>query len=288
MNNYPYPVLAPLDSGYNEEIKFELNCTKQMIGKKELECELSYVLSSVFLKNLIEDEKAELYVKVKTSVVTKMYKCLSNRISINYEDIAESDTIGITLYIVAKENCIIKNNSELNEIYGDDYEYALRPNDILAISNTEELIYNLNGNDFIKFFASEEQNGKGIKIDCDGSNYIRIVIGTEFNTAYVNVKGDIELRNIINTNLVFECFVYILIEIAQNKDEYHENDWYTALDQLMGTLDVGDTNMDIETFIDIANDGDRINMEYIFKIAQELINNELENSMIKIGGKEYK
>lgn len=281
MNKYPYPVLTPYNTAYKNDIIFELECTKTMPGTDKLECELSYILLSDSIKKLIADSKADIYIKIKTSIISKMEKLQSERIIIDYNDIAEVDDIKLTLYVLARKGCVIESNEELDDIYGDEYSFQLRDNDVVAISNTEKLVYSLNGSDFIKFKTEDSRDGHGIRIDCNDNNYINIWVGKNFNEAYAKIKNDLELRNVINTNILFECFTYVLLEIIQNKSEHIEKEWFYLFEQMMNII-----GTDVDEFVAKSKDGDTINLEYVYSVAQELMNNELEKSIIAISRKD--
>ena len=277
MNNYPYPVLTAEESAYIEEVEFNLQYKKEVIDKKYMECEIGYTLTSAYLTDLIERGNAILYVKVSTSMYSKMIKLNGYKFKIPLEKIAEIDVIDITLYLLAEEGCEIKACKEINSIYGTDYRIKLRKNDVLAISNTEKLDYKLNGNDFIKFTTVEEQEGNGIKINCSEENFLNINVGKSFNTAYKKLKNKVNIRDSVNAHILFETFVYTLVEIAQYKDEYESKEWFKVFTQIMASID-----LEIDDFINKAIDDGKVIMEYIFVIAQKMLNNEIENSIIRI------
>ena len=277
MNNYPYPVLTVEDSAYKDGINFELSYKKEVIDGKNMVCEIEYSLTSTYLNSLLSNGLASLYVKVLTSMYSKMIKLEGYKFKIPFEKIAEVDVIQITLYVLAEDGCEIKQCDEIKDIYGKNYYIKLRKNDILAISNTEKLDYNLNGNDFIKFKTVEGQEGNGIRISCSEENYLNILVGNSFNAAYTKVKSKVNIRDSINAHILFEAFVFTLVEIAQYQEQYENKEWYKVFVQIMASID-----LDVDEFINKAIDDGKVVMEYIFEMAQKMINNEIENSIIRI------
>ena len=281
MNNYPYPVLTEFDSGYKEDVTFAITNIITANEKEGLIFKIDYELLSQSLKSKIDNNQAELFVKIESKIISKMEKYDAGKIEIKYEDLAENDKLNINLFILALDNCSINSNDDLLDIYGDNYSYNLRKNDVLAISNTETFYYNLSGNDFIKFVPDAKQDGCGFRINCDKSNYIQIIVGKNFNTAYGRIKGNINVRDIFNSHIIFETFAYILIGLAQDKERYIEKEWYQSFNQIIDSA-----GKDIDNIIASASDGEGINMEFIYKTAQELIDNNVEKTIIRVGEKE--
>ena len=106
-------------------------------------------------------------------------------------------------------------------------------------------------------------------------NYVSIQIGHKFNEAYAIIKKEASIRDVINSHLLFEAFVYIILDIIQKPDEYIEKPWYKVLDS---TFEYEGRTLD--EFKKIVKDEDVIDIEAVYEVAQQLINNQLERSII--------
>ena len=189
------------------------------------------------------------------------------------DKILSNDKIEITAYILSNDETMLNWSDELVDNY-PKIRRKMRKNDILAISNKELLDYNLENN-FFKFSEVPEQEGKGIRIDLNGQNYVSIQIGHKFNEAYAIIKKEASIRDVINSHLLFEAFVYIILDIIQKPDEYIEKPWYKVLDS---TFEYEGRTLD--EFKKIVKDEDVIDIEVVYEVAQQLINNQLERSII--------
>lgn len=281
MNNYPYPVLTPDESSYSEDIVFDVEFENYSIEEGFVTCTIKYNLASNYINSIIDNGNAEMYVNVESNMYSKTSLLNDNSCSIPLEKLNDIDKIRVTLYVLAKEGLELNSNDEWDDIYDDNYRIKLKSKDIIAVSNTTELDYLLKGNDFIKFTTVKEQEGKGIKVNCNGDNFILIQVGDSFNKAYAKVKSNEFLRDTLNAHILFEAFCSILIKIVQDNEYYSERTWYEVVEQILSSIDV-----EIEDLIMKAKDGDKIDVDYIFSVAQDIINNEIERSIIRISQKE--
>ena len=170
-------------------------------------------------------------------------------------------------------------NNEMLDVYEGDNVIKIKKKNVLAISNVESVSSNTSNNDFIKFTVSDEMSGKGYAINIK-ENFINVVVGPEFNVSYGLVKNNNkDICTVFDSHLVFEVFVYLLVEITQDYEVHKNEEWYILFEQIFLQSSGYD---DIETFINNVVDDTRIDMTQIFEVAQMLINNQLENTLIAV------
>lgn len=281
MNGYPYPVLTEVDSAYKENVSFNIEFSKYVCKDDKITLSVGVMLNSETLKKHIEEKNAEMVIKVVTGIRSLMFHiqdtCDYNDLDINSEDIRANDTIMITSYVVSKNAFEFMVTSEMEDYFGNNFSIQLKKGDVLAISNTEKLNYNTTTNDFIMISGSPEMTGNGIKVNLNDENHIYVLVGPEFKRAYATLNNP-KISTMVGSHLVFEAFVYTLVELAQEKEDHSSKEWYRLFVQ---ALEV--TGESIEDFKVRAMDDRSVDMSYIFKVAQEMINNSLETSVINIG-----
>ena len=282
MNRYPYPVLTEEGYSYKEGIFFEILYLRSVCLSNSISFEFNIKMNSKTLKKQIDENKARMIMKAQTGIfstaynvdiVEGNYKC-----TIGMSDIKSNDNIKFICYIVANDALSFDISDEINPVYGEDYRVNLKKNDILAVSNIETISYSTSNNDFIKFSVSDELNGYGYSINYE-TNYINVTVGPEFNEAYGTLKSKRDICTIFDSHLVFEVFVYTLVDLVQQYEEYNESEWYILFEQIF--LQVGEYKT-FEEFIKSAKDDSVVNLSVIYDMAHKMINNQIENSLISL------
>lgn len=279
MNGYPYPVLTEVDSSYKENVNFSIEFLKYDYDAGKVKLSLGINLTSESLKEYIKRGDAILVIKTVTNIRSQVHTLTEYQeraeILLESQNIRANDVIEITAYVIANSPFVLQMNNEIEEYFGDSFSITLRKGDLLAISNTEKLNYNTTNNDFIKIVGSSERNGQGIQIRLN-DNIIEILVGDDFKRSYVAVK-DAKISPILNSHLIFEAIVYTLIEIAQrDKEEYCNCEWYRLFSQAY--LTTGET---LDDFKDKVID-EGVDISYVYKVAQQMISNSLEMSVINV------
>lgn len=279
MNGYPYPVLTEVDSSYKENVNFDIEFLKYDYDAGKVKLSLGINLTSEYLKEYIQRGDAKLVVKTVTSIRSQIHTLTEyqehTEILLESQNVRANDVIEITAYVIANSPFVMQMNNEIEEYFGNGFSITLRKGDLLAISNTEKLNYNTTNNDFIKIVGSPERNGQGIQIRLN-DNIIEILVGDDFKRSYVAVK-DVKISPILNSHLIFEAIVYTLIEIAQrDKEEYCNCEWYRLFSQAY--LATGET---LDDFKDKVLD-EGVDISYVYKVAQQMISNSLEMSVINV------
>lgn len=282
MSKYPYPVLANVDSSYKDNIIYEITYVKNSCSIDEMIFEFDIVMNSEYLKTLIIDKKASMYMRVQSNIYTTVVsfddiegKCY---FKVDTTKLQANDTLKFVSYIVANVDMQLEYNNEMLDIYCDEYQSKVRAKDLLAKSNEESLSYSTSNNDFIRFSVSEELLNNGYRIAIN-DNFINVTIGPDFNLAYGIVKNNKkDVCTVFDSHLVFEVFVYTLIEFIQDNEEYKNRDVYFLFEQIFMQC----YGKSIEEFsMDVLDDG-KVMMDQIFEAAHRMINNQIENSIIAV------
>lgn len=286
MIKYPYPVLTLDGSSYKEGICYELTFVRNFATPGKMTFEFSVKLNSALLKSMLDNAEAKMFIRVQTGIFVGIQEIsdYTNNVQcpLLLENIEANDIIRFTAYIVCNNNLLLQRSDEFLDIYPQDYAINLKKNDTLAISNEESLSYNSSNNDFIRFQVQEEQNGKGFYVGYE-TNYIVVHIGKDMNIAYGLIKNNNkDLCTIFDNHLVFEVFVNVLIDLAQDLDEYKDAEWFKLFEQIY--LQV--SNDKFEEFVaQVRSDDGYIDMKQIFEKAHQMCNNQIENSLISLSKK---
>lgn len=279
MNGYPYPVLTEVDSAYRPNIHFSIEFTKYSCNEDKVLLSISLDFNSETLKKHIREDDAELVVKAVTGIRSLVFRFNEVYDNLNLEvcgeDIKSNDNIILTAFVVTKRAFNLCVTEEMEEYFGTDFSISLNKGDILAVSNNEKLNYNTTNNDFIRIRGSEECSGKGISIRLSEENHIVVLVGSEFRHAYATIS-DPRIKPILSSHIVFEAFVYTLVEIVQANEDYSGKEWYRLFSQAFAA-----TGDDLEVFRQKAIDDGKIVMSEIFDVAQRMISNSLETTTIK-------
>lgn len=281
MNEYPYPVLLEMDSSYKDEVKFDLEFDKEFFSSKEVSFRFKIELNSKYLLRHIEEEKLKVIIKFQSNIYIKTTEVnVGNAaiVKVPTEKLMNNDTLKFTAYILACEEFELKYHDELIDIYDADYKECVKKNGILAISNQEILSYNPSNNDFIKFAVDDDMKGKGYRIGFV-DKHINVYVSSEFNVAYGQLKSFPDSRAIFDAHIIFEVFVYALVEMVQRDDI--EEEWYQLFIQMI--------EQQGESFDDFKNrvrDDNNVQMDEVYALAHLLTNYYIEKSVIMIAQRE--
>ncbi len=291
MNEYPYPVLQEEESAYKDSIfllKYSDNSLNEENGKC-LSFEFEINLKCDSISKLITDNKCQFAVKYEASKVSGMKKVTGYaekiNVSIPLEKLVENDQIKFTGYILVNvDGFKLEYQSEMKEEWSG-FELEIPRYYPLAISNTEVLDYDKKGDDLIQLNPSEELNGKGFEVDLSNHELIQVNVGTKFNEAYGIIKQKEEYNLLFITNLTFEVFVYVLIELVQNEEEYNEDcNWYDVFIKMFNNKNPDDYKFD--DFKKKAKYDGFLDMSLIYEQAHLLSDYQLEHSIISLADKE--
>ena len=277
MNEYPYPVLLESDSSYKDDVKFNLEFDKEFFSSKEISFRFKINLNSKYLLQHIEEEKLKVIIKFQSNIYTKTTEINIGDtviVQVPTEKLMNNDTLKFAAYILACEEFDFQYHDELIDIYDSDYKERVKKNGVLAISNQEILSYNPSNNDFIKFKVDDNMKGKGYRIGFE-DKHINVFVSSEFNVAYGQLKSFPNSRAIFDAHIIFEVFVYTLVEMVQREEI--EEEWYQLFIQMI--------EQQGESFDDFKNrvrDDNNVQMEEVYALAHLLTNYYIEKSVIMI------
>lgn len=281
MNEYPYPVLLETESSYKDNIKFSLEFDKEFFSAKEVSFRFKVNLNSKYLLQHINEGALKVIVKLQSNIyinTTNVNVGDSAIVKVPVEKLMNNDTLKFTAYVLASEEFELKYNDELIDVYDAGYQEQVKKNGVLAISNQEVLSYNPNNNDFIKFAVDEDMKGKGYRIGF-ADKYINVYVSSEFNGAYGQIKNDPNVSVIFGSHIIFEVFVYTLVEMVQRDDI--EEEWYQLF-----VLMIEQQGESYDDFKSRAKDEDNVQMDEVFALAHLLTNYYIEKSIIMIAQRE--
>jgi len=281
MNEYPYPVLLETESSYKDNIKFSLEFDKEFFTAKEVSFRFKVNLNSKYLLQHINEGALKVIVKLQSNIyinTTNVNVGDNAIVKVPVEKLMNNDTLKFTAYVLASEEFELKYNDELIDVYDAGYQEQVKKNGVLAISNQEVLSYNPNNNDFIKFAVDEDMKGKGYRIGF-ADKYINVYVSSEFNGAYGQIKNDPNVSVIFGSHIIFEVFVYTLVEMVQRDDI--EEEWYQLFVQM-----IEQQGESYDDFKSRAKDEDNVQMDEVFALAHLLTNYYIEKSIIMIAQRE--
>lgn len=281
MNEYPYPVLLEMDSSYKDDVMFSLEFDKEFFSSKEVSFRFKVTLNSKYLLQHIDDGKLNVVIKLQSNIyitTTKVNIGENVIVKIPTDKLMNNDTLRFTAYILASEEFELQYHDELIDIYDGNYKECVKKNSVLAISNQETLSYNPSNNDFIKFAVDDAMKGKCYRIGFS-DKHINVYVSSEFNVAYGRLKSFPDSRVIFDAHIIFEVFVYALVEMVQRDNI--EEEWYQLFIQMI--------EQQGESFDDFKNrvrDDNNVQIEEVYALAHLLTNYYIEKSVIMITQRE--
>lgn len=280
MNNYTYPVLQEENSAYKDNIKFKIINTKYEFNATDMNISLECCLTSEYFYKLITDGDAYILVTVTTlmnKIVEKIYEYNTQfEIKVPLETLAERDNVSIQCYILARKEFYLKYNSEMCNVYRRFKGKTLMPNTYMAISNKVVLYYKMAENSFIDLSKAKELEGKGIKIDIQNSDSILFKAGNSFCDSFAQLSNQsIVAKELLNCIIAFLTIYHTTVSIKSNPsmlEEIKDKAWYEAYEYIFKKSGVS-----IEEFFENDSEG----MDMLIERVQELLENVLENTIVK-------
>jgi hypothetical protein len=287
---YSKPTLLGDDqenTSYRSEFSFSISATNEMVVPA-ISVTIETALTSPYIKRLIQEGKARVALRIKSnlrSYFLSLEKPLGkNTIELSKDDLASIDKIYIQGYILANEDFVMSDNNELIDCYDKDFAFNFTKNDILALSNEKYLYYSNHSISFISLVKSEKEE-KDLHFSASNSNCIQIRSSEDFIQAYDILKKRPEAKDLVNSALAFDSILYTLLKMAIDKDrinDYKSRSWYTALEKCLDD----ERYHDLEDFIKNVNGTEELDIDEIYRVAQELINNRLKMAIVEASKRE--
>lgn len=289
LKTYSKPVLTcERNSAYLENIKFEIGIAESIYEQNCVKLKLNINLNSNVLLHLLGKDILYIGIKIRTNLRTVFRKVKpsvvnsSAQIGIPSNTLERNDGIKCTAYLIANKDFEYLYNEELKQYFEKTFKFQFKKEDLLAESNTAVASYSLNSEPFVSLNQIEGQDGKGLKFSIEGHNYINIQIGKVLNEAFSHIqKGNkpIRAKGVLNSIFIFDALVYAIFKLIQSKNPQNSKDkeWYKAIEFCYSNSDLEDYES-FSNFIDaMIEDTD---VDEIFKVAQRIVNNCIERSIV--------
>lgn len=245
--NYPYPILVSGSDDYINS-KFEINI---LDGPKELDgeivLEVSYILSSEGLMDLIENSKASVIIQVLCPFTSyrKIFVFSQNTLEIRIPKNCLGSKVKFSSYIVANMNMSNFTLEEHNKLYFS-VPSEVKKGDRLAIGDV--ITFKLELYDALRPVASiitikENCLKKAPEINVDLTNdKIIIYLDSTLFEKYKSMREFPELRLYLSVNIVMPAIIEALSEIKWNYTGDLERRWEISLNKMLKSM-----NIDIAT-----------------------------------------
>lgn len=285
---YSKPVLTGgYDSSYQKNIKFDLdiiNGETAMGDDGIIRMNIKIKLNSLELRKLLENGKASLGIKTKTSYLSKYYPCNVNDevyvIEIDTNELKRNDSIKCTAYITANENLEFAYNSEINDVY-TGYVFKFHKGEIMGESTTDKLDYQASGSPFIQINTIEGQEGIGFTVSTD--NVISVLVNESLNIAFSKLQNDSKEaspKGILNTFIAFNAIQYALIKaIMEGVEKYSDKDWFKALEYNFDDPSYKDLKDYLKTMS--GPNIEQFDIDSLNKTIQRMLNDQLSKKIIE-------
>ena len=215
--NFPHPVLSTLTMDYPDS-NFRLNVSVSEVDS-DYQFELNYQLDSNFLIDLLDNDKATMFVVVQ-SQDNKFYELKNSlKIIIPKTEISLHKRTELQLFIMTKTRISMNNNQDLDDFYHNEKnKIFVSPYNVLAISNIERF-----DGDIKKPFNLFEKD-----VSPDLESEIKVELGPE--TIIIHYKDEkYQFNGFSNHTWLNNPYVYIgleraLLEFIENNGENGEVD----------------------------------------------------------------
>jgi hypothetical protein len=285
-SKFPIPVLCEdlEKSSYIETFKFNLhdfdNSFKINDGKLFINL---IIINNIFDSNLVNLNQVTYMAKVMTELKTIIIKSDGPIIDIiiDENELNNTETIEIKVFLVAKEEIEIKNNGCLKGIYSINEPFIIEESWVLAESNSYFIDYQRKGDSFFLVAKSTELKDKGFQIDTTQSNHIIIKLEPDLHNSVIELKRkENPYGKFIISSLLLNAVTVVLFELLSNFDdleEYKTKEWFNLL-SFSSKFSLGKDLQEIVQEIEQSNKDMTLLIEY----SQKLINLMYSKSLITI------
>lgn len=215
--NFPYPVLQNSLDCYGEcEFDLDIKSTKE--NKLEYEFEYEFSIGSKFIKDLIKDKQATLYLIIHSGD-NKFFEIdlEKTNLKINRNNLHLSKRTEFQMMIKANEDISFKNNDDITGLYAElKDQIVVDKNSVLGFSNIVTL---------------EESKKEGIelfekKVDVSLKSEIKIELTSD--TIIIIYRDEaFQFTDVLNNGILNNLYVYMglqkalykFIETNKGKDE---------------------------------------------------------------------
>lgn len=216
-SRFPYPILSYFTEDYTNAI-FNLKIDVQD-SPFDYIFKVEYELTSEFLKDLIDKNKAKIYLLIQ-SKDSKFYDLKDNKVLVPKNRISLNKRTNIQLVVMANEDISFHNNNDLDHFYASEKsKIKIEKYNALAISNVEKF----NGDLRKPFDLFEKRVDPTIKSD------IKIEFSSEMIVIIYKRKelqfGKFRKSNSLNNHYVYmglqKGLMKFIIDLSSNNSEVY-------------------------------------------------------------------
>jgi hypothetical protein len=285
-SKFPIPVLCEdlEKSSYIETFKFYLHDFDKSFKIDDSKLFINLiVINNIFDSKLVNLNQVTYMAKVMTELKTIIIKSDGPKIDIiiDENELNNTETIEIKVFLVSKEEIEIKNNGCLKGIYSINEPFIIEESWVLGESNPYFIDYQRKGDSFFLVAKSAELKDKGFQIDTKQSNHIIIKLEPDLHNSVIELKRkENPYGKFIISSLLLNAVSVVLFELLSNFDdleEYKTKEWFNLL-SFSSKFSLGKDLQEIVQEIEQSNKDMTLLIEY----SQKLINLMYSKSLITI------
>ena len=269
---YSYPVLAYFNDDYkNSKFSVDANCN---LDGFEICITYSIVLENDRIRELISKGKALFVFHLEAPRTGFRQAIESDKFEgkILLKDSVINGDLSFCPFIVAKENIENYYSNDFNDDYnapvniGKGYLLAIGNQKVWPIIKDNNDL--LNSSSPFRIAPNPDQTVSHMVVEFGSQPYIKILLSAKDISCYRNMKGNPELKSILNSAIVVPALIYILGELKQCPDmeaAYGNSSWYISIKESYNK------NFKKDITVDLVN-------ENIFELAQKMLKTPINSA----------
>lgn len=238
---FSYPILTNSSSSYIDS-EFTFDIEELQSNNNDFIFQFNYFISSDFLKNLIDEKKAEvIFILATHDTFFKNLRANENRVVISKSRVSLNNRTKVQLHIHALEDISLSNCTELNSFYDDfKYDIVIPKHSLLGFSN------------IIEYKGSRNNPEKLFEIDVNETQVEPFKVELRENLiALIFNDKKYQLNNLSNSRNLKNMYIYsglsrALSQFILNND--HDDEEFIIIDEL-NSNDVNDLDQKLLTLM---------------------------------------
>lgn len=265
---YPYPVLSSFNDDYIDskfEVSYNLN---EIDGLKTLEARFDCTEPSIL--QLIEDGHAcyFLHIECTQTAFRKILETRKERLEFNIDPKQLRGVVELNSLIVAKDNHLKLNSTQMNPIY-EGREFDVEFGDVIAATLTSKLNIEDSLNDFRSMSSIMKvafSKNEFMEVNTD-SDLIYVRLPEKQYNSYVHFAMS-KYQNLVLSAVIFPALIHVLNLMPKLLDESESLKWFEVIHGRLLKM-----NLDVES---INNQISSI------ELAQKILQNPLDRAFEEI------
>ncbi|MGL5415783.1 MAG: hypothetical protein ACRDAU_09005 [Clostridium sp.] len=216
--NFPYPVLQNSIDCYGD-CEFDLDIKDTKENKLEYEFKYEFSIGSEFIRNLIKDDKATLYLIIHSGD-NKFFEVNldESELKVNRNKLHLSKRTEFQMMIKANENINFKKNNDITGLYAElKDEIVVDKNSILGFSNIVTL--EESKKEGIDLFEKKVDKNLKSEIKIELTNDIIIIIYRDEAFQFSDQLNNSGILNNLYVYMGLQKALYKFIEVNKGQDE---------------------------------------------------------------------